>query len=95
MPKNSKKMPIPDEAKEVFEAIRVCANMALLQGEFDGKRAVFIVSVDEDSDGLNIQPLAIMLDDNLYSRCTLDGDPLVKGEETDTSIASKTNQKLA
>jgi hypothetical protein len=67
---------LTDPERERFEAILTAGNIALLRGEYDGRDAAFIVALNADSDGsvVLVSPLAVLVDDEMLARCTVDGE---------------------
>jgi len=64
--------------RKLFNALRdpEYSNFTLLQAEFEGRRATFIVGVTREGDDYLLSPLAVLLNRRLYDRCTCDGKPL-------------------
>ena len=71
-------MSIKANERRLFHTLRdpEYSNFALLQAEFEGKRAAFIVAINRKGDDYFISPLAVLLDGALLDRCRCDGKPL-------------------
>jgi hypothetical protein len=71
-------MSLKANERKLFNALRdpEFSNFALLQAEFEGRRAAFIVAINRDGEDYLVGPVALLLDRRLFDRCTCDGKPI-------------------
>lgn len=71
-------MSLKANERKLFNALRdrEFSNCALVQAEFEGRRAAFIVAVTREGDDYLMIPLAVLLNRRLFERYTCDGKPL-------------------
>lgn len=52
----------------VFEVITTAANLCLVRGFYEGKPVGVVALIDEQEDGINIHPIAMLLDDEMKEK---------------------------
>lgn len=61
---------LTDEQKEVFEAIKGAANIALVSTTFNGEPTAAIAAVTMDGEDYVITPLAVLVTDSMMANLT-------------------------
>lgn len=71
-------MALTQEEREIFNAITSSdyVNIALVEAEYEGRRAAVIVSIEDYGDDILLMPLAKLVDKVDEERLTLDGQLL-------------------
>jgi hypothetical protein len=78
-------MSLKANERTLFNALRDTefSNFGLLQAEFEGKKAAFIVAINRSGEEYVISPLAVLLSPRRLDRCTCDGKPLDAKPQSD------------